>query len=129
MEITALNDLSSADVQAALTAQGYTTARATNLDNLDAAISSVSTFDPGVTDVTLSAASIAAAADAVWDETATGHVTAGSFGEELQTARKHLSNKAIITGSGPYTVTIFEDDGTTPLKTFTVSADKLDRSP
>ena len=38
--IAALNNLSQADVQAALTAQGYTTARAALLDFLDAAITS-----------------------------------------------------------------------------------------
>lgn len=38
--ITGLNDLSSADIQAALTAQGYTVGRAAALDNLDAAVSS-----------------------------------------------------------------------------------------
>ena len=38
-EFAALNDLSQADVQAALTAQGYTSVRASLLDNLDAAIS------------------------------------------------------------------------------------------
>jgi len=40
-DIAALNNLSQADVQSALTAQGYTTVRAALLDNLDAAISSV----------------------------------------------------------------------------------------
>lgn len=37
--IAALNDLSIADVQTAMTAQGYTSARAPNLDNLDVAVS------------------------------------------------------------------------------------------
>ena len=41
--IASLNDLSQADVQAALTAQGYTTARAILLDFLDVAVSSRST--------------------------------------------------------------------------------------
>ena len=39
--IGALNNLSQADVLTALTAQGYTVARAGNLDNLDAAITTV----------------------------------------------------------------------------------------
>ena len=39
--IAALNDVDQSDVQAALTAQGYTTVRASNLDNLDVAISSL----------------------------------------------------------------------------------------
>lgn len=38
-DIAALNDLAIADVQTALTNQGYTAARAPNLDNLDAAVS------------------------------------------------------------------------------------------
>lgn len=42
-DIAALNDLSSADVQAALTAQGYTAARAAKLDNLDQALSTTQT--------------------------------------------------------------------------------------
>jgi len=41
--IAGLEDLSSADVQAAMTAQGYTAARAPLLDNLDAAITSRAT--------------------------------------------------------------------------------------
>lgn len=45
--IAALNDLSIADVQTALTAQGYTVVRAALLDNLDALISSRGTADPG----------------------------------------------------------------------------------
>jgi len=127
--LDALNDLSSADVQTALTAQGYTIARAGNLDNLDATISSRSTFDSTTDAVTLGSGSVAAVADAIWDEAASGHNTAGTFGEQLQTARKHLTNRAVITGSGPFTTTIYEDDATTPLKTFTVTADKLERTP
>jgi len=42
-DIAALNDLDQAGVQAALTAQGYTAARAPNLDNLDAAVSTRAT--------------------------------------------------------------------------------------
>jgi hypothetical protein len=41
MAISALNDLSIADIQTALTGQGYTVARAAFLDNLNATISSV----------------------------------------------------------------------------------------
>lgn len=42
--IAALNDLSQADVQAAMTAQGYTVARAALLDNLDVAVSAVTSL-------------------------------------------------------------------------------------
>ena len=41
--IAGLNDIDQADVQAALTAQGYTVARAGNLDFLDLAISAIPT--------------------------------------------------------------------------------------
>jgi len=44
--IAALNNISIADVQTALTAQGYTTIRAALLDNLDAAISSRNAVTP-----------------------------------------------------------------------------------
>lgn len=53
-DIAALNDLSQADVQSALTAQGYTTARAALLDNLDAAISSVISAIGALEDVSVS---------------------------------------------------------------------------
>lgn len=44
--IAALNNVSIADVQAAMTAQGYTTIRAVLLDNLDAAVSSRNAVTP-----------------------------------------------------------------------------------
>lgn len=50
-QIDGLNDLSQADVQAALTAQGYTVARAGNLDNLDAAISTVTSAIAALNDL------------------------------------------------------------------------------
>jgi len=49
--IAALNDLSIADVQTAMTNQGYTAVRAILLDNLDAAVSAV----PAAVDAVLSA--------------------------------------------------------------------------
>lgn len=55
VEIAALNDLSQADVQAALTAQGYTPARATNLDNLDVAVSTRSDHTPADVDTLITA--------------------------------------------------------------------------
>ncbi len=44
-DIAALTDIDIADVQTAMTNQGYTSGRAPNLDNLDAAVSSRSDFD------------------------------------------------------------------------------------
>lgn len=49
--ISALNDIDIADVQTALTNQGYTAARALLLDNLDAAISSIATAISGLNDL------------------------------------------------------------------------------
>jgi len=46
--VAALNDLSSAGVQAAMTAQGYTAARAPNLDNLDQQLSTTESNIRGV---------------------------------------------------------------------------------
>lgn len=51
--INALNNLSQADVQAALTAQGYTIARAANLDNLDASISSIAALIGALNDLSI----------------------------------------------------------------------------
>lgn len=70
--IAGLNDLSVVDVQSAMTLQGYTPARASSLDNLDATISSLPTAG-GI-------------ADAVWDEPQADHLTAGSTGESLDDA-------------------------------------------
>jgi hypothetical protein len=67
--IAALQDLSIADVQTALTNQGYTPTRAGYLDNLDAAITTRATN--------------AGAADAVWDELLSGHAVVGSAGKQL----------------------------------------------
>jgi len=124
-DIAALNDLSQADVQSAMTAQGYTAARAPNLDNLDATVSSRAA--PGAAmdlvtnavdaaalaadavaeiDSALSSAhgagsweggTPAAIADAVWDEAKAGHVAVGSFGEEVQ---GHATPAEVLTEVG-----------------------------
>lgn len=51
--IGALNDLSQADVQAAMTAQGYTVARAALIDNLDAAITTILVAIAGLNDLSI----------------------------------------------------------------------------
>jgi hypothetical protein len=53
-DIAALNDLSQADVQSAMTAQGYTAARSLLLDNLDALVSSRSSHTAADVDAQLS---------------------------------------------------------------------------
>ena len=103
--IAALNDISIADVQTALTNQGYTAARAILIDNLDVLLSTRSTqssvdaidaivdailVDTGTTIPALIAAlndpSAADNADAIWDELLAGHTIAGSAGEALSNA-------------------------------------------
>lgn len=51
--IAALNDISIADVQTALTNQGYTSLRAGNLDNLDATISSLASAIAALNDLSI----------------------------------------------------------------------------
>lgn len=75
-DIAALNDLSIPDVQTALNSEGYTSARATNLDNLDVAVSTRAA--PGdAMDLN------STAVDAIWDELITGAAPAGSAREAL----------------------------------------------
>jgi len=94
-DIAALNNLSSADIQAAMTAQGYTTPRASLLDNLDAAISSIATQIASLND--LDASEVAAA---VWSAAKTGHVISGSFGEALVASSGDAGLNTVLDG-GP----------------------------
>jgi len=77
--VAALNDLSQADVQNAMDAQGYTVPRGANLDNLDATVSTRAA--PG-DDMGLTAAGV----DAIWDEALTGHLGASTAGQALMAA-------------------------------------------
>lgn len=81
--IAALNDLDIADVQTALTNQGYTAGRAVNLDYLDADISSRAT--PGEA-MSLTGAERITLTDTIWDELLSGHTLAGSAGKTLADA-------------------------------------------
>lgn len=96
--VAGLNDISSADVQAALTAQGLTSSRASNLDNLDASVSSrqseadaatraaTNQSEHDASQAAIAALSIPTAseiADSVWNETLADHLTAGSTGFAL----------------------------------------------
>lgn len=108
--IAALNDLSIADVQTALTNQGYTAARASNLDNLDAAVSSRSSHSAADVDTTLTGShgagswatatgfsthSAADAADAVWDEDiVVAHGTGDTAGLLLRALGALISQRA-----------------------------------
>jgi hypothetical protein len=83
--IAALNNLSIADVQTALTGQGYTVARAGNLDNLDVAISvvdgKIDTLDANVDDLVaaLIEGSFTAAAGSTTTEIRTNATQADDF--------------------------------------------------
>jgi len=107
-DIAALNDLAIADVQTALTNQGYTTVRSSLLDNLDASISSRASqasitalqsdataikaktdqlvFASGRVNSVISSTQEDAIVDKVWDELLSGHNLAGSTGERLSAA-------------------------------------------
>lgn len=84
------------DVQSGLTAQGYTTARATNLNNLDATVSSrqsesdaltrynalITEHNDTQTDIS-GLPSSSAIASAVWDQLTSSITTVGSIGEHI----------------------------------------------
>lgn len=62
---------------------------------------------------------LAAIADAIWDEVNSGHVTAGTVGLALQNLLKIGKNKWSYAGT---TFTIYDDNGTTPLYVFTLDS-------
>lgn len=89
--IAALNDLSQADVQAAMTSQGYTAARALLLDNLDAQISSVVTAIAGLNDLSASEA-----ASAVWDALRSAHTTTNTYGRAMTLLLDGMVSRGLI---------------------------------
>jgi hypothetical protein len=110
--IAALNDLSQADVQSALTAQGYTSVRAALLDNLDASISSVVAAIGALNDI--SQADVQTAMDSQ------GYTSARAAMIEL--SKKMLINRLELdTGGSSANWTLYDDDDSTPLLTFDVS--------
>jgi hypothetical protein len=89
----------------------------------------------GPSGIALSTADIDAIATAVWQKILadeTGEGTASQIVQairgETEKARKMQTNKAIISGDGQ-TVSIYDDDGATLLHVFTISGDKLSRTP
>lgn len=66
-------------------------------------------------------ASVSNVPGAVWDETASSHVTAGSLGELLSKLRKIHTNRVVETAGNPGTVVVYDDDGTTPYLTYQVT--------
>ena len=127
-QIAGLNDLSQADVQAALTAQGYTTARAANLDNLDAAISTVLSQIAALNDISIT--------DVQTALTNQGYTTARAvlldnlvtILASVEKIRKVTTNRVVVNAADSL-VTIYEDDAITPAFTFTISSDRRERTP
>jgi len=90
--IAALNDVSIADVQTALDNQGYTSARAILIDNLDAAVSTRA--QPGDA-MALTASQVTALVDAFWDEdVVAAHGAADSAGLLLRALGAAISQRA-----------------------------------
>jgi len=130
--IAALNDLSTADVQTALTNQGYTAARAPNLDNLDAAVSTRATpADIATALATLndiSTADILAAVLASGESVDTALSRLDNMDVAVEKIRKVTTNKVVVNGTDTL-VTVYEDDDVTPAFTFTISGDRRTRTP
>jgi len=100
-DIAALNNLAIADVQTALTNQGYTAARAPNLDNADVVTSSRSA--PGdamdlITDAVdsnaLATSAVDELVDGVWEENLSGHITSGTSGEAQNRLDADITSRA-----------------------------------
>ncbi len=107
--ITALNNLSITDVQTALTNQGYTVARAGNLDNLDAAISTVLTAISALNDLSSGDVDAAITANAVI--VLLRKVTTNRRETNPSTGRLDIYNDADT--AVEFSVPIFEDVGGT----------------
>lgn len=128
VDLLDLSTLDEAGVQSALTAQGYTAARAVKLDFLDAAISSVLSAISALNNI-----SIAGVQSAM---TAQGYTTTrAAFLDNLVTIltsvekiRKVSSNKVVVS-LDELTVDVYEDNGSTIAFSFSISADKLTRTP
>ena len=100
-DIAALNNLAIADVQTAMTNQGYTAARAPKLDNADVVTSSRSAPGDAMDLITDSVDSNALATsavdelvDGVWNEQLSGHTTIGSSGEAQNRLDADITSRA-----------------------------------
>lgn len=126
--IAALNDLSIADVQTALTNQGYTAARATNLDNLDAAITAVLAAISSLNDLSIADVQTAmdnqgytAARAALLDDLV-------QILASVEIIRKVTSNRVVVNLTDTQ-VDVYEDNGTTIAFSFSISSDRRERDP
>lgn len=92
-------------------------------------------FTPAVGDVLLVLSNHADVARDVWEAALPGAFAAGTAGERLATAedaaekiRKVTTNRVLV-NSIDSVVTVFENDGTTPAFSFTISGDRRERVP
>jgi hypothetical protein len=128
LDLVALEANVEGHVTDGLTAQGYTSVRALLLDNLDAAVSAILTAIAALNDV-----SIADVETAMGNQ---GYTTArAAYLDDLVTilaavekVRKVTSNRVVVNAADTL-VTIYEDDGSTPAFTFTISGDRRERTP
>lgn len=130
--IAGLDDLSSAQVQAAVLAalntQGYSSARALKLDNLDAAISSVIGAISGLNNLSITGVQTALTNQGYTGARATLLDNLATILTSVERVRKISGNKVVVS-LNELTVTVYEDNGTTPAFTFAISSDKLTRTP
>jgi len=77
------------------------------------------------TQLTISAANLAAIADAMCDESLAGHLTAGTVGKALQMARSNALGKweVVNVTANSFQLKVYDVDNTTLLDTFTVTLD------
>jgi len=87
----------------------------------DALVTTVDTVVDGIATSVAAFATTADIADAVHDETMSGHVSAGTFGAYVAFVYDWILNKLVTTdnGDGTYTSVLYADNGTTPLWTWT----------
>jgi hypothetical protein len=127
----------SADTQTVISGLVQVLARCDTLVSVSNEVASLADLKVivGPSGIILTTEDIDAIATAVWrkilaDETGEGTASqiVQAIRGEAEKARKMQTNKAIISGDGQ-TVSIYDDDGTTLLHVFTVSGDKLSRTP
>lgn len=108
------------DVQTGLTAQGYTTLRAAKVDNLDATVSSRSTFAGGaVSSVTGAVGSVTGAVQLDMTQAVPTSNTAQTVGDALNAARAQGFGKWTLVGT---TLTLYAANGSTVVRTFTLDS-------
>ena len=96
----------------------------------DALVTTVDTVVDGIATSVAAFATTADIADAVHDETMSGHVSAGTFGAYVAFVYDWILNKLVTTdnGDGTYTSVLYADNGTTPLWTWTFTVASGTRS-